>query len=150
MASFVKFQQFVEDLGNGVHNLDGDDLYIMLTDTAPTAATDAVDGDITEISAAHGYSAGGAQAAANAYAQSSGTGKLVAGAVTFTASGGTVGPFQYAVLYNASVGAGGSHPLIGYWDYGSEQTLQDGDSFTVGKDSSGNDWDSSTPLMTVT
>ncbi len=41
MASFNKFQIFVEDLGKKVHNLNADTLKIMLSNTAP-AATNAV------------------------------------------------------------------------------------------------------------
>lgn len=61
MAAFVKFQNFVEDLGNGVHDLVGiqHTLKVYLTNTAPNVATHAVKADLAEIAAGNGYTAGG-------------------------------------------------------------------------------------------
>lgn len=129
MASFNKFQAFVENLAEGVHNLGSDTLKVMLTNTAPVA-TNSVKTDLTEISAGNGYTAGGASATISSSAQSSGTYKLVLADVTITASGGTIGPFRYAVLYNDTP-TSPADPLIGYWDNGSSDTLQDGESVTA-------------------
>ena len=130
MASFVKYQNFVEDLGNKVHDLFGtnDTLKIALTNTAPNAATHAVLADITEISAGNGYTAGGTDTQ-NDGAESGGTLTVTGVDVVFTASG-AVGPFRYAVLYNDTP-VSPADPLIGYWDYGSSVTLASGETFTV-------------------
>lgn len=130
MASFNKFNAFVEDLAEKVHNLGADTLKILLTNTAPVA-TDAVKADLTEISAGNGYSAGGTTVTITSSAQSSGTYKLVGSDVVFTASGGTIGPLRYAVLYNDT---SASDSLIGWWDYGSSITLNSGETFTVDLD----------------
>ena len=61
MASFNKFNAFVADVANKVHNLGSDTLKIMLSNTAP-AASNAVKTDITEIGAGNGYAAGGGAA----------------------------------------------------------------------------------------
>ena len=50
--------------------------------------------------------------------------------VVFTATG-AIGPFRYAVLYNSTAASGN---LIGWWDYGSSVTLQNGDTLTVSFD----------------
>lgn len=135
MASFNKFNQFVEDIAKKVHNLNSDTLKIMLTNTAPSSSN-AVKADITEISAGNGYTAGGNTAAFSSGAQTSGTYKLVlSDPSTWTASGGSVGPFRYAVLYNDTPSSP-SKPLIGWWDYGSSVTLADGEQFTVDLDQS--------------
>lgn len=131
MSTFNKVNAFVEDVAEKVHNLGSDTLKVMLTNTAPTASS-AVKADITEISAGSGYTAGGAQATQSSSAQTSGTYKLVLGNVTFTASGGSIGPFRYAVLYNSTAASGN---LIGYFDYGTALTVTDGNSFQVQFDS---------------
>lgn len=145
MASFNKFNSFVEAIAQKKHNLNADTLKILLTNTAPTSAN-AVKADLTEISTGNGYTAGGSQVASNAATQSSGTLKLTGNAVTFTASGGTIGAFRYAVIYNDTAT---NDELIGWWDYGSSITLNDGESFKVAKDTSGNNWDSSTPILSI-
>jgi hypothetical protein len=129
MAAFNKFNQFVEDLAEKVHNLGADIIKVLLTNTAP-AAGNSVKADLTEISAGNGYAAGGTQASVASSAQSGGTYKLVLGDVTFTAAGGAIGPFRYAVLYNDTPAAP-ADPLIGWYDYGSSITLTDGNSFLV-------------------
>lgn len=129
MAAFNKFNAFVADVGNKVHNLGSDTLKIMLTNTLPVAAN-AVKADITEISAGSGYSTGGLTVASNAYSQTAGVAKLTGTDPVLTASG-TVGPFRYAVLYNSTPAAG---PLIGWWDRGASLTLASADTFTVDLD----------------
>jgi hypothetical protein len=130
MAAFQKFNQFVEDVAHKVHDLETDTLKVMLTNSAPSASLDAVLADLTEISAGNGYSAGGSQATQSSSGQSSGTYTLVVGDVTFTASGGSIGPFRYAVIYNDTP-TSPADPLIGWWDYGAEVTITDGNSFLV-------------------
>lgn len=129
MAAAVKFQKFVRDLGLGVHNLDTGALKVYLTNAAPNAATHTVKADLADIAAGNGYVAGGADIT-GVYAESAGTGTLTATDVTFTASGGTIGPFRYAILYNDTP-TSPADPLIQYWDYGSAITLADGETFTV-------------------
>lgn len=101
----------------------------MLTNTAPVAAN-TVFADLTEITAQNGYSAGGTAATVSSSSQTSGTYKLVLADVVFTASGGSFGPFRYAVLYNDTP-TSPADPLIGFWDYGSSISVNNGESFTV-------------------
>jgi hypothetical protein len=128
MASFNKFHAFVEHLAEKVHNLGSDTLKVMLTNTAPVA-TNSVRADLVEIAGGNGYTTGGATAAASSSSQTSGTYKLVLDdPATWTAAGGTIGPFRYAVLYNDTAA---NDELIGWWDYGSSITLQAGETFKV-------------------
>lgn len=135
MAAFVKFNQFMTDLMNKVHDLLGtggstaDVLKVMLTNSAPNVATNAVKADLTDLSTANGYTAGGASASLVG-SVTSGTFSAVGTDITFTAAGGTIGPFRYAVLYNDTP-TSPADPLIGYWDYGSAITLADTESIKV-------------------
>lgn len=129
MATFVKFQPFVEQLAEKVHNLGGDTLTVALTNTAPNA-TDATLSQITQIS----YTNCSSRAlTTSASSQTSGTYKLVIDDLVLTASGGSVGPFRYVVIYNDTAA---SDQLICYFDYGSSITVAAGETFTLNFDGS--------------
>lgn len=129
MAAATKFYQFAEDLGKGVHNLDTHTLKVMLTNTAPLV-TNSVKADLTEISAGNGYTAGGVTVAGQDFEQTTGTAALSGTDPVITASGGPIGPFRYAVLYNDTP-TSPADPLIQFYDYGSSITLADTEPFTV-------------------
>ena len=129
MASFVKYQKGVEALVEGI-NAGSDAWKVALTNRAPVVATDATLTDATEISAGNGYTAGGNAATTTSSSQTGGVYKLIlASPATWTATGGSLGPFRYAVLYDST-----TNNLIGYWDYGSAVTLGVGESFAVSLD----------------
>jgi hypothetical protein len=130
MASFNKFNILAQDIGRKVHNFHADTLKIMLSNAAPDASN-TVKADITEISAGNGYTAGGHAVDNQGFSQTSGVAKLIVDDEVFTASGGSVGPFRYAVLYNDT---STSDSLIGWWDYGSSITLASGETLTVDAD----------------
>ena len=125
---FTRYQCYVEDRGRGLHNLNADVLKVAITNTAPNTATHKVLADITEISAAHGYSAGGMTVASNAYSQTAGVARLTGLSATVTASGGNVGPGRWFVLYNSTSSA---KNLIGFWDQGISATLTSGNIWSV-------------------
>lgn len=127
MATAQIFNSFKEAINEKVHNLATDTLKFMLTNTAPSLAN-TIKTDITEIAAANGYTAGGTAVTVSSSAQSGGTYSLVLAACTFTAAGGDIGPFRYAVLYNDTAA---SDPLVGYVDYGTAYTLPNGQPFTL-------------------
>lgn len=133
MASFNKVNDFVV---NAVHNMDleSDQIVVALSNTAPsseasnpTADGNGVIGNVTEISYTNCSSR---NVTTTSSSQASGTYKLVLTDLTLTASGGSVGPFRYIYLYNDTV-ASPADPIIGYYDYASSLTLNDGDSFTI-------------------
>lgn len=130
MATYNKFQNFVEDLGKGVHQLHaaGHTLECYLSNATPSASLDAVKADLAEITNQNGYTA--PVDVQNDYTETSGTGTLTGVDIVITASGGTVGPFQYVVLQNTTP-TSPLDPLIGWWDYGSAITLQATETFTI-------------------
>lgn len=130
MASFNKFQPFVEHTAEKVHNLGADTLKVMLVNSPAPVAANGVKLDLTEIAAGNGYTAGGATATISSSAQTGGVYKLVLADVVFTASGGSMAAFRYVVLYNDTP-TSPADPLIGWWDYGSSITLLVGETFTV-------------------
>jgi hypothetical protein len=135
MAAYNKANQFVEDLARKVHNLDADTIKIALSNTT-ALATMAVLADIGEIGAGNGYAAGGNTATFASGAQTAGTFKLILADVTLTASGGNIGPFRYAWVYNATPSSP-LKPLIAWFDYGTALTITSGNSFTVDLDQTG-------------
>lgn len=139
MAAFNKFYPFVEALAEKVHNLGSDTLKVMLVNSPAPTNTNSVKADLTEISAGNGYTAGGATVTITASSQTGGLYKLVGNDITITASGGSIGPFRYAVMYNDTAA---SDNLIGWWDYGASITLASGDSLTI-------DFDASNGILTL-
>ena len=132
MASFTKVNDFVVNLANTM-DLDANTLIVALSNTDPTSGTNvASDGNgilanISQIS----YTNLSSRTLQNVTStQSSGTYKLSADDLTLTASGGSVAAFRYIVIYNDSV-TSPADPVIGYYDYGTSLTLNDGDTFTI-------------------
>lgn len=130
MAAANKFQNFVEAIGKGYHNLDnGSNLRVLLTNSVPLA-TNTVRADLIELTTGNGYTQDSHTVASTDYEQVSGTATLTGSNVVFTASGGSIGPFRYVVLYDTS-STTLTDALILWWDYGSAITLLTGETFTV-------------------
>lgn len=132
MASFTKVNDFVVNLANAM-DLDADTLIVALSNTDPTSGTDVTaDGNgilanVSQIS----YTNLSSRTLANVTStQSSGTYKLSADDLTLTASGGSVAAFRYIVVYDDTP-TSPADPVIGYYDYGTSLTLNDGDTFTI-------------------
>ncbi|MFC3206105.1 hypothetical protein [Aquamicrobium soli] len=137
MASFNKFNSFVEALAEKVHNLDSDTLTIALCAAANApVATNTVLADLTQISYTNLSSR---TLTVSSSAQASGTYKLVIADKTLTASGGAVAAFRYVVIYNDTAA---NDELIGWYDYGTALTLADGESLTL-------DFDNTNGVLTL-
>lgn len=134
MATFNKFQPFVEAVAEKKHNLGSDQLVVALTNTVPVN-TNAVLTDITEISYTNLSSR---NVTTSTSAQTSGTYKLTLTDLVLTASG-AVATFRYVVLYNDTAT---NDDLIGWWDYGSAVTLASAETFTI-------DFDGSAGVLTI-
>ena len=116
MANFVKFHCFLEDLGLQKHNLNTDEIRVFLTNDTPVPATHLSKGagggtELDGITEEHGYAPADVQ---NTYSQVAGVGSLEGVDIIWTATGGSFGYFQYAVLYNHT---SAGKELIGYWEY---------------------------------
>ena len=132
MASFTKVNDFVVNLANAM-DMNADTFKVALSNTDPTSGTSVVtDGNgvlanCTEISSTN-LSARTLQNVTST--QTGGTYKLSADDLVLTASGGSVAPFRYVVIYNDTP-TSPADPIVGYYDYGSSLTLNDGDTFTI-------------------
>lgn len=126
MATYNKFQDFVEQLGLGVHNLNTHTFKVYLSNEQPLV-TDTVKANIADITSENGYPAGGTDIQ-NVWSEAAGTGTFAGTDVVFTASGGSFGPFQFAVIYNDTAA---SDELLCWWDYGSAISCNDTETFTV-------------------
>ena len=126
MASFTKFYSFVEALAEKTHNLGSDTLTVALVAAAnPPSQSNTVLANLTQIS----YTNCSSRALSiSSSSQTTGTYKLIVADLVLTATGGSVGPFRYIVVYNETAT---DDPLIGWYDYGSDLTLADGESLTL-------------------
>jgi hypothetical protein len=135
MAAWNKLNGFVEHLAEKVHNLGSDQLVVLLSNTAPGsesvppsgATAVCVRANVTEISYTNCSSR---NLTTSASAQSAGTYALSVADLTLTAAGGTVGPFRYVYVGNDTP-TSPADPLLGYYDYGSALTLNDGESLLL-------------------
>lgn len=137
MAAFTLFECLVEDIAEKVHDLGSDQLVVALTNTAPDETSDTILTDITEIAYTYCSSR---NITTTSSAQTSGVYTLALTDLTLTASGGAVGPFRYAVIYNDT---SASDSLIGYSDFGAATTLADTETFDL-------DFDDINGVLTLT
>jgi hypothetical protein len=143
LATFVLFDDFGEDLGKKVHNMNSDSFILMLSNSAPVQTTGSVYTDITQIATGNGYTQfSGAnidhELGGQSYAETgagSGVWRYLTSDEVFTAGGGSIATFRYIVVAN-NTDASGS--LVGYLDYGSAVDVTTGNTFTV--DVGANGW----------
>jgi hypothetical protein len=143
-SSLTKFFDFAEQLCKAKHDFSSHTFKVALTNTAPSTANTIL-ADITQISASGGYTAG----AGGGYAldsvtltETSGVAKITIADEVITATGGSIGPFRYLVIYNDTQ-TSPADALVGWYDYGSAITLADGESLTL-------DFDGTNGVLTVT
>lgn len=138
MATFNKFNSFVEAVAEGVHDLGSDTLEVALTAAAnPPVAANTQLTDLTQVS--YTYCSSRVITTVSS-AQTGGVYKLTLQDLILTATGGSVGPLRYVVIFNQSAT---NDELIGWYDYGSEITLADTETLTI-------DFDDSNGVLTLT
>jgi hypothetical protein len=131
MASFNKFNSFVEAVAEKVHNLGSDTLTLALTAAAnPPVSTNTQLSNLTQVS----YTNLSSRVLSGVTsAQTLGTYALKANNLVLTASG-TVATFRYIVLYNDTAT---NDELIGWYDFGGNVSLLNGETFTITWDAAG-------------
>lgn len=136
MATYNKFDVFVEDIHNGVHDLATDTLAVVFTNTVPTAGMAL----LANVTGALDMTAVGItnQLVVTSSTQTSGTYSLIATDLDIVATGdldaGAL--FRYAVLYNLDT-AVKVDPLIAWFDYSTSISLLNAETFTLDFDPTG-------------
>jgi hypothetical protein len=121
MAAITKFAEWI-GYATKAANVGSDTFTIALTNVAPTAATDSVLADITQIA----YTNLSARVlTTTSSAVTTGTLNLIFADLTLTASGGSAAAWRYVVIYDETVAG---DPLVAFADRGSSVTLADGES----------------------
>ena len=137
MATFTFFDDFKLYLGGGATpemDLGADSFVIYLSNEAPIVATDTVIADVLTITEENNYAEFILTTDWSETAGGSGIWRFANDAdVSWTASGGSFGPFQYVVIFNET----STTPLdmlVGYWDVGAATTITVGNTFSVDLD----------------
>lgn len=125
MASYNKFDSFVEALAEKLHNLGSDQLVVALCNAANApVAGNSVLANLTTIAYTNLSSRNITTLTSS---QTSGTYKLTLQDLVLTASG-AVSTFRYVVIYNDTAS---NDELICWFDYGGDVTLASGETFTL-------------------
>lgn len=136
MATISKFQQFIEDLGKGVHNFTSDATctvtVVLLTNANAPVATNSVLANLTTIDHSNLSSR---VVTGITWEHTTGTAILTATDLVLTASG-AVPTFRWVAFYNDDP-TSPADPLIGYYDHGVDVNMQSGDTFTIDFGASG-------------
>lgn len=137
MATFIFIDDFKQYIGGGATpemDVATDTFTMYLSNEAPVVATDSGRADVAAITQENGYTETTLTTSWAETAGGSGIWRLANDAdVSWTASGGSFGPFQYVMIFNDTM----TTPLdllVGYWDVGSATTITNGNSFTVDLD----------------
>jgi hypothetical protein len=148
MVALVKFNHFGDMLLRGEHHFassiaggsgsTADTFKLALTQLVPLPTHQTYDDIITAgMTNTNGYVA---QTLSITLTVSGVVAKVAMADVTFTASGGPIGPFRYGFIYNDR---GTSNYLVAFFDHGSSISIADGDNFKV-------DFDPAAGVFTLT
>lgn len=124
MATANRFNSFIEYVNEKAIDWDNDTFVLFLTNTAPSSSNSVL-ADITQIAYTNLSSR---TLTITAAGQTAGTYTATCAQLVLTASG-TVATFRYVGVYDDTATG---DPLVGWWDYGSAITMQNGDTFTFG------------------
>lgn len=141
MAVTINFyNKFIEYVGDGGIDLDGDtfDIILMNSTHVFTATHDRkTDISANEIATANGYTQGAKTLTTPTWIEAAGTLTFDAADVTWTASGGSIGPADDAVIYSETSSAPAADLLMCSIDFDGSQTAGDGTDFKITFNASG-------------
>lgn len=123
-VTFTPIEGLIEELWKGTHDASSHTFKLALSNTLPDAAADLTLADITEIGTGNGYVAGGYTLSGFNLLRTGSVLRLDFVDPAVAASGGSIGPFQYCVVYNNSA----SNKLIGWFTLDAANTVADGTS----------------------
>lgn len=128
MATYTKYEPFIQKLVNGDIDLFGttEEVRAVIHSDAPTVATDDELADLTQVTGT-GYASGG-EDIQNDATRSGGTVTATGVDVVWTATAADWGAARYVSTYDNTASG---DPLINSWDYGSNFTLGNGETFTL-------------------
>lgn len=124
MASYQKYTAAIEPMLEAMNS--GTDAWKVALAATVNAADTTFTPGTTDLATAGGYTAGGNAATVSTATQTGGTYKLVLNSPAVWTATGSGFTFRYAILWDSTT----STP-VGYWDYGSSQTVAVGETVTV-------------------
>ena len=130
MASYVKYEPFIEKLMNKEMDLFGttDTINAVIHTDAPVVATDATVADLTQITGT-GYAAADIQ---NDSTRSGGIVTMTAVDKVWTAGAADwTSTARYVSIYDDTPTTPTADPLIASWDYGATFAVGNGETFTL-------------------
>ncbi len=132
MAAYVKYEPFIQGLVNEEIDVFGttDTFKIAIHTDAPTVATDDEMADLTQISAANGYTDLG-EDIQNDATRSGGTVTMTAVDVVWTASGGNLGNSTTGRYFAIHDDTSTTDKLMCDFDYGATFTVASGETMTA-------------------
>lgn len=139
MAVTISFyNQFIEYMGDNTIDMDGDTFKLELHNAYTFVATHDARADVTGtvLSTANGYTNPGQDLTTPTWVEASGTLTFDAADVTWTASGGAIGPATDAILYSDTATTP-ADALVCDVDFGASETAGDGTDFKVTWNASG-------------
>lgn len=138
MATAKLYGSFLGKALNKEVDYDTDTIKVVLLTSSYTPNQDThdyLDDVVANEVSGTGYTAGGATLASKTLTYDGANNVTVLDAADVTWSASTI-TARYAVIYDASPGTNATRPLIGYVDFGSDQSSTAGD-FTITWDSTG-------------
>ncbi len=125
MSELEKFDVLSEDIATKRHDFVSHVFKLCLTNISPSKVADAsYTADIApnEVAGGNGYASGGVTLVVTV-AIVQGSANIDFDTVILQASGGSIGPYQFAVVYNDTTSG---KPVVGYYTRQTEKTLPDG------------------------